>query len=239
MNVKPLNRATVTDQVLEQLGTLIRTGELQPGQKLPNERDLAEMFGTTRARIREALRALALIGLIETRPGDGSYVTENHDIPNEAIKLMFYKESRMFDELYAVRRLIEPPIFYLALEHIENVHIEKLEHILSRCKEVIETAGDSKEFHTLINQYDEVIVGAVNNSVLTKLISVFLNIKDRANLTLYQVPNAMENSFHHRLKIVQALKKRDMEELRIAVEEHFDSAVLYYSDLVDDEFMDD
>ncbi|WJH33144.1 GntR family transcriptional regulator [Paenibacillus sp. CC-CFT747] len=59
VQIKSVKRITVTEQIMEQIVQLIRSGELQAGQQLPNERDLAEQFGVTRGRVREALRALS------------------------------------------------------------------------------------------------------------------------------------------------------------------------------------
>ena len=68
--------APVTDQAIEKIKQMIVAGELRPGDKLPKERDLAERLGLSRNSLREAVRALTLIRVLETRQGDGTYAEE-------------------------------------------------------------------------------------------------------------------------------------------------------------------
>ena len=72
MEYEPLKKVTLTEQVMERLAGMITSGQLKPGDKLPNERDLAELFGVTRSRVREALRALSLVGMLTIKPGTGA-----------------------------------------------------------------------------------------------------------------------------------------------------------------------
>ena len=108
MDYEPLKKVTLTEQVMERLAGMITSGQLKPGDKLPNERDLAELFGVTRSRVREALRALSLVGMLTIKPGDGSFVSEEGaKIPEETVMWMYYQEMHRHDEIYAARNLIE------------------------------------------------------------------------------------------------------------------------------------
>src|SRR4051794_16076813 len=92
-HIKAIKKMTITEQIMEQIAGLIRSGELIPGEQLPNERVLAEQFGVTRGRVREALRALSLIGLITIKAGEGSFVNKQEmPIPPETIVWMFHNE---------------------------------------------------------------------------------------------------------------------------------------------------
>jgi len=75
--LKPISRTTLADEIFEQFLELIINRELDPGDKLPTERELAEKLGVGRSSVREALRALSAIGLLEARPGDGTFVTKS------------------------------------------------------------------------------------------------------------------------------------------------------------------
>ena len=112
MEYEPLKKITLTEQVMEKIAGMITSGQLKPGDKLPNERELAENFQVTRSRIREALRALSLVGMLTIKPGDGSFVSEaNMKIPEETVMWMYYQEMHKHDEVYAARRLIETEVF--------------------------------------------------------------------------------------------------------------------------------
>src|SRR5690625_4909433 len=104
MRISPITKRTATEQVMEQIASWITTNKLKPGDKLPNERLLAEQFGVNRGRIRESLRALSLIGLIVIKPGEGSFVNERESpIPADTISWMYYNEINNFEDVYAAR----------------------------------------------------------------------------------------------------------------------------------------
>ena len=231
MEIKPVERYTVTDQIVKQLGLLIRTGKIKPGTKLPNERDLADKFETTRARIREGLRALALIGLIETHPGSGSFVSENNDIPDQALELLFHREQSMFAEMYEARKVFEPQLLYTASKNIQQQDIEALNESLKFCEKVIEKNESPDKFSEYIDDFDRIIASATNNSILMKLADVFISIKKNANLKMYKVPGAMENSLNKRRKIVLSLRKRDTNELNNAIHDFFESSESFFDDI--------
>ena len=83
MGIKPIKKVTLTEQIMQQIASQIISGQLKPGEKLPTERAFAEMFEVNRGRIREALRALSLIGLVNIKPGEGSFVSSNKDLISE------------------------------------------------------------------------------------------------------------------------------------------------------------
>ena len=88
MHIEPIKKITLTEQVMKKIADMITTGELKPGDKLPNERDLSAMYEVTRSRVREALRALSLVNMITIKPGDGSFVSElDKKLPEEAVKV--------------------------------------------------------------------------------------------------------------------------------------------------------
>ena len=73
----PIKNTKVYEQVIDQIKNMIDEGNLKKGDKLPSERSLVEQLKISRASIREALRALEVIGLIECRQGEGSYIRTN------------------------------------------------------------------------------------------------------------------------------------------------------------------
>ena len=76
MNISPINAKKVSQLIIEQFINMIKEGKLKMGDRLPPERTLAEMFNVSRASVREAFSAMEIIGLIEVRQGEGSYITE-------------------------------------------------------------------------------------------------------------------------------------------------------------------
>lgn len=118
----PPQKTTVVDSIIEQIVTKIRDGELRSGDRLPPERGLIEMLNVSRSSVREALKGLAAMGLVETRPGKGTFVKKNR--PNfdvyeaniETLSETLQKEMRHY--MNQARHLLEMSIITLAAENI-------------------------------------------------------------------------------------------------------------------------
>ena len=141
--------------LIEQFIGLIQTGKVKPGDKLPPERTLAEMFQVSRASIREAFSAMEIIGLIEVRPGDGSFVCEMNIAPFiNTIAPLFVKNETMETELLEFRKLLENEAVQLAAVKADTGGAKLLEESLKRMKLAIErndpVAGAEEDiaFHT-------------------------------------------------------------------------------------------
>ncbi len=76
---KPIKTKKIYEEVVDQLKMMLTAGELKPGDKLPSERDMAESLGVSRASVREALTTLEAIGILEIKPGEGTFVKHTND----------------------------------------------------------------------------------------------------------------------------------------------------------------
>jgi GntR family transcriptional repressor for pyruvate dehydrogenase complex len=157
MEINPINSKRIYQSVIEQFVGLLKTGKVKPGDKLPPERTLAEQFRVSRASIREAFSAMEIIGLIEVRPGDGSFVTDLNIAPFlNAIAPLFVKSETMETELLEFRKLLELEAVELAALKASRSGLELLEDCLDRMKTAIErndpAAGAEEDivFHTRI-----------------------------------------------------------------------------------------
>ena len=121
MDIVPINQKRIYQSIIEQFVGLIKSGKLQIGEKMPSERTLAEMFNVSRASIREALSALEIVGLIEVRPGEGSFVTELKIAPLiNALTPLFVKDEAMERDLLDFRKLLELNAVELAATRAES-----------------------------------------------------------------------------------------------------------------------
>ncbi|CNF04114.1 GntR family transcriptional regulator [Mycobacterium tuberculosis] len=143
-------RLKVADQIIEEMRTAILVGEMKPGSKLPNERDLAAKFGVSQPTVREAVRALVTMGLLDVRHGSGVYVTfdTRASIASALNVLVQLEHVRVFDVLeiraalaiYSIRRAVE----HASDEEIEN--IEKLATAMVEADTVQGVAEATVEF---------------------------------------------------------------------------------------------
>jgi GntR family transcriptional repressor for pyruvate dehydrogenase complex len=164
-------RGTVGQILLRQFVGLLRDGRLRPGDKLPPERELATMLGISRPSVRQALSALGLIGIIESRQGSGTYVAENlNRLPLEPFIYRLLLNQGSFDELMEVRELIEPAVTGLAARRATQDGLDGIASAFGRYEAAISgqdgvdvEAESGMEFH-------RALAAAAGNSTLVALL---------------------------------------------------------------------
>ncbi|WP_217586960.1 FadR/GntR family transcriptional regulator [Lentibacillus saliphilus] len=125
-------RQKVYHSILEELRRLIERDDLKQGDRLPSERELSDVLGVGRSSVREALRALELLGLIETRRGEGTYLTVYQ--PYQSVTLLstfILQENRTRLDLVAAKQILEKECAKLACKSLDQEDIVKLEAIIS------------------------------------------------------------------------------------------------------------
>lgn len=140
MDINPINPKRIYQSIIEQFIDHIKSGKLKVGQKLPPERSLAEMFQVSRASIREAFSAMEIIGLIEVRPGEGSFITEMNIAPFiNTISPLLIKNENMENELLEFRKMIELQAVELAAQKINHEKLNALEYWIRLSEKAIES----------------------------------------------------------------------------------------------------
>lgn len=220
MVLEPVERTTVTEEVIKRLIELVNNGTVRPGERLPSERELMEQLGVGRSSVREALRTLTLAGLLETRPGSGTYVT--CDISNfiaEQVDWSVLLGKHELLELYEVRSPLEIQAAALASERGSPDDIERLERAIHqlefRGEELASQVEADLAFHTTIAE-------AANNKVLLRLVSSLRALlSGTIRLSTAATETRMSTVEEHRA-ILLAIKARDAEEARRAMARHME-----------------
>jgi GntR family transcriptional regulator, transcriptional repressor for pyruvate dehydrogenase complex len=159
---------SVTDEAIEKIKEMILSGELRPGDRLPREADLAERLGLSRNSLREAVRALSLVRILDVRQGDGTYVT-SLDAALLLDGLSFVTElhhDRSLLELLEARRLLEGEAAALAAQRIAPVQLAELHALI----EAMPGCADVEQFVENDLAFHRTIAAAAGNSVLSKLL---------------------------------------------------------------------
>jgi GntR family transcriptional repressor for pyruvate dehydrogenase complex len=200
----------LTDQAITKIKDLIIAGEFAPGARLPKEQELADRLGLSRNSLREAVRALSLIGVLEARQGDGTYVTSLEP------DLLLAGTSFVSDlitgptlrELYAVRRILEPAATAMATPRLTEHELQALDESLHR----MDTADTTQAFIDADVDFHRVIVNACGNATLASLIQNLSGGTLRARIwRAIHERDAVESTrrLHH--DIYRALRQRDPE----------------------------
>lgn len=232
LEIKAVKKVTVTEQVMEQIAQLITSGKLKPGEKLPNERELAERFQVARGRIREALRALSLIGLITIKAGEGSFVNERQaPLPAETINWMFHQEIHNLDEVYAARKLIESEVFITAAANARPEHLAKMEQMLAALREAA-AVKSPEHFQELLDQFDQYMGEVSGNGIYAKLMHTIIHLRRETSLRLLHVPGAIESSIEGRTKILEAFKTQDPKLVKKTVRTFYENSIKFYVNII-------
>mgnify|MGYP002480980646 CR=1 FL=1 len=225
LQIEAIKKVTVTEQVMEKIADLITSGQLKPGEQLPNERDLARMFGVARGRIREALRALSVIGLIAIRAGEGSFVKEQEvSIPPETIIWMFHNERKNFYEIYMARQLIESEVYALGARKAGREQIARLEEYLARLRQ----ERDVEKFADILDQFDILMAQCSQVQIYVKLMQTIIYLRRESSIKLLGIPGSPENSLRTRTRLVQAMKEGDGKKIGQAIRHHFQTLKKFY-----------
>jgi GntR family transcriptional repressor for pyruvate dehydrogenase complex len=208
------------EQVAEQIHQLIGKGVLKPGDRLPAERELAARFGVARSSIRDAIRTLAVMGIVEPRQGHGTVV---RDLSTDALVVPLANVlSRRRDhvaELLDVRRMIEPALAARAAVNATAEEIAKLEDVLRRQAEKMRrrqpAIEEDSEFH-----YG--IALAARNGVVLKILDVLMDLLLESRTRSLQVPGRPERSYAGHKRVLAAIKRRDAPAAEAAVRKHLE-----------------
>lgn len=225
-----IKRVTVTEQIMEQIAQFITQGQLKAGDKLPNERDLAARLGVTRGRVREALRALSLIGLITIKAGEGSYVnTQEMPIPEDTIVWMFHNEINNLEEVYAARKLIESEVFTSAAGKLTPSQLREMESILL----IIKNLSQPEPAIVLqqLDKFDLFLGECCGNAIFFKLMQTIIHLRRETSLKILHVPGAIKNSIQSRFIILNALQTGDSKKVKFATLEFFERSKSFYKSL--------
>jgi GntR family transcriptional repressor for pyruvate dehydrogenase complex len=213
-----LKRSSTAERIVENLITLVKERSLKIGDKLPPERQLCEMIGVSRPSLREALKALQVMNIIDIRQGAGAYIKslEPQDVV-EHLDIVFHLDSSLYHDLYESRRLIEASIAAMAAEKISDQELELIEENIRQAAVDID---DESAFFERDLELHEMIMTAAGNRV----IPVFMQSINKLALLIRQKTNAMltirKNTIQDHKAILMALKNHDPRESAAAMERH-------------------
>lgn len=228
MEIKKIEKASISDQVFDQLKKYLIRGEWKPGEKLPSENDLGKSFGVSRITIRQALSKLTILGLLETRTGEGSFVKELTPgiYVNEMIPVTYLGKQSM-QEVFEFRLMIEVESAGLAARKISEEELEALEKSVERMNEYKDNlekyVDEDQNFHMIISK-------STRNSLIIQMNEIVRDvIRETINSLTKHVGMGIGLKYHNLL--IEALRARDEEKSKKIMKEHLMEAFENYSEL--------
>lgn len=228
MEIKKIEKASISDQVYDQLKKYLIQGVWKPGDKLPSENDLGKSFGVSRITIRQALSKLTILGLLETRTGEGSFVKELTPgiYVNEMIPVTYLGKQSM-NEVFEFRMIMEVESAGLAARKISEEELLALEESVKRMSEYKDNlekyVDEDQKFHMIISK-------STGNSLIVQMNEIVRDvIRETINSLTKHVGMGIGLKYHKLL--IEALRARDEEKAKKLMKEHLMEAFENYSGL--------
>ncbi len=214
-----IRRDKVYEGVAKQIERLILK-KLQPGDKLPSERDLAETLAVSRSSIRDAIRSLELMGMVEPRQGAGTIVRE---IPADSLVNPLAnarkRKEELVGELLDFRRMLEPSLAARAASRVSEDEIIEMQDILARQEEKLRkgesTIAEDSEFHYAIAL-------ASGNSVVRKVLDTLMDLLRDSRERSLQVAGRPQKSLTGHRRILAAIARHDSDAAQLAMRRHIE-----------------
>lgn len=218
--------------VAEQIMSAIKQGEYQIGDKLPSERDVAEQMKVSRNSVREALSALQILGVIESRPGTGTYICNSiMDKVNIGQVVTFVEKSEDLFKVWEARKEIEDSLVKFAIDRANKEDIDKIAGALAAMRKA--TLAEDYDGFLCANTYFHLSVAeAADNPPLMSALRLLLEITAQElleELKLGYVWQEVEECFAGHEAIAEAIQKHDRKAGAKAVTAHFDELEKYSS----------
>ena len=223
----PIQQSRLYERIVAQIPERFVQGKLQAGDKLPSERELADQFGVSRTAVREAVKALREKGLVEIRPGKGTFIADLADgttgVVRDSIGLMVgARLEDGLDDLIQIRAMLEPEIAAIAAREAEDHDFQALQEAV----DIMDTALDNADvFIEADLEFHLALARATQNSLIPILIDPVVGLLREQRARIFQVRGgAARGQYHHR-RILEAVRRRDPAAARQAMADHLGQVV--------------
>ncbi len=200
----------ITDDAITRIKAMITSGDLKPGDRLPREADLAALIGVSRNSLREAVRALSLVRILDVRQGDGTYVSSmsTESLLESLNFLLEFRQDSGVTQFLEVRRILEPAAAAIAARTMSPEQVAGLRasvHETEAADDVAQLVKHDLAFHSAI-------AAGTGNAVLASMCDSVSMPTERARIWRgLTEENAVARTIEEHLRIVEAIEAHDPE----------------------------
>jgi DNA-binding FadR family transcriptional regulator len=215
IDMKSLNRKTLSKQVIDEIIELLMSGRLKPGDRIPSEMELMEICKVSRPVIREALTSLEVLGIVNRKTRNGTFFSDK--IGSKPFSMMLALSAGDVPSIIETRVALELGLVTLAAEKITDEDLAKLRNTIEEMRELPteDSSEIDKEFH-------KIIALSANNPLFEGIIEPLQNLHQKV---LEQIPledRNLEKTIQYHIDIYHALEKRDPIEAYVSMYRHLD-----------------
>lgn len=220
-NINKIKPTTVTEQIVEQVRSMIAKGIFKPGDTLPTEKEFSEVLGVGRSSVREALRTLQAIGIIEKTHGNTARFSQT--CANSAAQ--YFNLPKILDnfsmlELSEARETIEVSLAALAVKNADDDQIDEIGEVLAMFENVVKT-GNLEGIIDIDFEFHKAIAESSGNPFLAQMLMMLHDLIVAGNEQTLTAENVIIACSDHK-NIFKCLKDRDKSGIKIAMKKHMD-----------------
>jgi len=216
---------SIVEKIITEIKRALIWGDLKPGGKLPTEKELTERYGISRGAVREAIKMLVALGVVEIKRGNGTYITKNISPSglNQLIFSLIQKEGTP-QELLELREVMELGVLEVILSKVTEKDIEKMERAIEKMAVTYKTGiTDRKILSELDLEFHYAFAEATHNPLIIKLFNTVLEmflptIEESLRYNIQIKSDPLKGVRFHR-KILQAIKGKNLEKAKKAIYE--------------------
>jgi GntR family transcriptional regulator, transcriptional repressor for pyruvate dehydrogenase complex len=218
--LKVVKKQRAYEGVVRQIRGLIEKGRFKHGDQLPTERELCETFKLSRATVREAIRSLESMNLVESRQGNGTYVIASSEeaLVHPLAAALFHKKDDISD-IFSIRGMIEPDVAQLAAEKATVEDIHELERILASQERDISTGANTVGTNT---SFHHCLARMAKNRVLERLLLALIELLSEIRERHLQSEDRQKKSYLGHQAILAAIRERNGAAARLAMRRHLE-----------------
>jgi GntR family transcriptional repressor for pyruvate dehydrogenase complex len=229
--IRPVTKISISEAIAQQIMDLIANGDLKPGQRLPSERDLCKDFGAGRSSLREALRCLSIMGVLNARVGEGTSVAlDGEKFLGKIVEWRLITEKHDIENLLEVRIALEGKAAAKAAAFAGGQDIARIDALIGRMKEAVD---DARRFAALDLEFHVALARASQNALLFDLVSMIRGQLARGLSKVLHVPDALPLSLKEHIAIAEAIRRGDPEAAERAMQAHLGDALKRYEDAME------
>lgn len=207
---------SIYKKIVAQIQDMIMKGELKRGDRLPPERQLAELLGVGRPALKQAISALEVMGIIRSRQGDGNYITADSVDIITPLVIQFYLNDGKMDDILEFRYMIEVQMASLAAMKITEEQIADFQKLMDAIRENVPDRAELKIRQYYNNMFHFRVVSLCGNKLIE---SIYSGIMDLIGDQLYQTDGM--NFYGSHMKIFEAIRDREPDKAAYYMADHF------------------
>jgi len=206
---EPVKNQRISDEILRQIRDAVLSGKFQVGDRLPNERELAEQFAASRTSVREALRGLEQTGVIYIKKGinGGVFVADpDHRLVSRPFQTLLQLRKVTMDNIVEARLIFEPEAARLAARRAQAEDLEEMKQVIEKMSEAVASGELPSSFDL---KFHKLIAKAARNPILEMLSESMLEVASQVITGLHPSVDVLKHVVDRHREVFEAVQKGD------------------------------